>query len=68
MVAGGQGDMAGKMFRFAHMGFISPEDVLAGLGALEAALAECGYKLENGKGVKAAQAAFGRPVPVGAGR
>ena len=60
MVAGGQGDMAGKIFRFAHMGFISPEDVLAGVAALEGALAELGYKCERGKGVKAAQAALGR--------
>src|SRR3990167_9254477 len=60
MVAGGQGDMAGKIFRFAHMGFIAPEDVLAGVAALEGALAELGYKCERGKGVKAAQAALGR--------
>ena len=63
MVAGGQGEMAGKLFRFAHMGFISPEDVLAGIEALEAALAECGFKVERGKGLKAAQALFGQAAP-----
>ena len=68
MVAGGQGDMAGKIFRFAHMGFISPEDVLAGVEALEGALAELGYTFERGKGVKAAQAALGQTAPAGAAR
>jgi aspartate aminotransferase-like enzyme len=69
MVAGGQGDMAGKIFRFAHMGFISPEDVLAGVEALESALAELGYAFERGAGVKAAQASLGRQTaPAGAAR
>ena len=60
MVAGGQGEMAGKIFRFAHMGFISPDDVLAGLGALELALAALGYPLNAGAGVEAALAVFSR--------
>ncbi len=68
MVAGGQGDMAGHIFRFAHMGFISPEDVLVGVEALEGALAELGYKFERGQGVKAAQAVLGQAVPAGAVR
>ncbi len=65
MVAGGQGDMAGKIFRFAHMGYISPEDILAGLAALEQALVSLGYKLTPGEGAKAAQAVFARSTPVG---
>ncbi|MBI4342392.1 MAG: alanine--glyoxylate aminotransferase family protein [Candidatus Omnitrophica bacterium] len=64
MVAGGQGDMAGKIFRFAHMGYISPEDVLAGLAALEQALTELGYKLTPGQSVKAAKAVFDQGAPV----
>ena len=68
MVAGGQGDMAGKIFRFAHMGYISPEDVLAGLKALEEALASLGYKFTSGDSVKAAKAVFGQAAPVGVGR
>jgi aspartate aminotransferase-like enzyme len=67
MVAGGQGEMAGKIFRFAHMGYISPEDVLAGLRALESALTELGYKFTAGASVKAAQAVFGQAL-VGAAR
>jgi aspartate aminotransferase-like enzyme len=66
MVAGGQGEMAGKIFRFAHMGYISPEDVLAGFNALEQALAELGYPLTAGAGTRAAKAVFGPGVPAGA--
>ena len=64
MVAGGQGEMAGKLFRFAHMGYISPEDVLAGLAALEPVLVELGHKVAVGNGVKAARAVLDKPVPV----
>ena len=60
MVAGGQGEIAGKIFRFAHMGYISPEDVLAGLIALEDALAVLGYKFTKGAGIDAARAVFGK--------
>ena len=68
MVAGGQGDMAGKIFRFAHMGYIAPDDVVAGLAALEQALTELGYKMKA-SGVKAAQAVFSQAAaPVGAAR
>jgi aspartate aminotransferase-like enzyme len=48
MVAGGQGEMAGKIFRIAHMGFISPKDVLAGLAALEQALVAMGQPVTHG--------------------
>ena len=63
MVAGGQGEMAGKIFRVAHMGYISPEDILVGVKALEQALAWLGYAFTPGDGVKAAQAVFGQPAP-----
>jgi len=62
MAAGGQGEMAGKIFRFAHMGYISPEDVLAGLAAVEDALGVLGYTVSAGAGVKAAKAVLGSPV------
>ena len=56
MVAGGQGDMAGKIFRFAHMGYIGADDILAGLTALEQALTELGAKVPVGEGIRAAKA------------
>jgi aspartate aminotransferase-like enzyme len=62
MAAGGQGDMAGKIFRFAHMGYISPDDVVAGLSAVEDALGVLGQKVSVGAGVKAAKALLRSPV------
>lgn len=47
----------GEYFRIGHMGAHTPGDVLAALGAIETALAGCGYKFEPGVGVGAAQAA-----------
>ena len=65
MVAGGQGELAGKIFRFAHMGYISPEDVLAGIAALEDALGALGKPHPTGEGIKAAQSVFGTPSTAG---
>ena len=59
MVAGGQGEMAGKIFRIAHMGFISPDDLLAGLTALEQALGALGKPVAAGRATSAAQAILG---------
>jgi aspartate aminotransferase-like enzyme len=55
-IAGGQGEMAGKVVRIAHMGAILPDDLLAGLVALEEALEALGYSVPPGAGVQAAQA------------
>ena len=68
MVAGGQGEMAGKIFRFAHMGYISPDDVLAGLRALEDALVELGQRVAVGEGVRVARAVVEKAAPVPLGR
>jgi len=58
-LAGGQGDMSGKIFRVAHMGYISPFDILVGLAAVELGLLELGCSLTPGEGLKAAQAVIG---------
>lgn len=58
MVAGGQGELKGKIFRIAHMGYVSKADVLLTIAALEMALNECGYKAELGAGVREAQLVF----------
>ena len=60
VVAGGQGEMTGKIIRIAHMGYIAPEDVLAGLTALEDALGALDHGVPAGAGSKAAQAVFER--------
>jgi aspartate aminotransferase-like enzyme len=53
-IAGGQDQAKGKVFRLAHMGYIDPSDIIAGIAALELTLQELGYKFELGVGVKAA--------------
>jgi aspartate aminotransferase-like enzyme len=59
-IAGGQGDAKGKIFRIAHMGYINDLDLLGTIGGLESVLNALGYKVELGKGVKAAQEILGK--------
>jgi aspartate aminotransferase-like enzyme len=54
-IAGGQGTMRGKIFRIAHMGYADSFDVLTALAALELVLADLGYPVHLGEGVRAAQ-------------
>ena len=54
-IAGGQGDMKGKVFRIGHMGYVSAEDLLVAVATVERALKELGYELEFGVGTAAAQ-------------
>ncbi|GHT46755.1 serine-pyruvate aminotransferase [Endomicrobiia bacterium] len=54
-IAGGQGNLKGKIIRFAHMGYIGKADLLVGLACLEMVLSELGVKIEKGKAVAAAQ-------------
>ncbi|MDR2399374.1 MAG: alanine--glyoxylate aminotransferase family protein [Endomicrobium sp.] len=54
-IAGGQGDLEGKIIRFAHMGYIGKADLLVGFACLEMALSDLGVKVEKGKGVAAAE-------------
>ncbi|OGB92083.1 MAG: class V aminotransferase [candidate division NC10 bacterium RIFCSPLOWO2_12_FULL_66_18] len=54
-IAGGQGSMKGKIIRIAHMGYVDGFDVLTALGALELTLADLGYPVKLGEGVRAAQ-------------
>ena len=53
-VAGGQDTLDGKMFRVSHMGYVDPIDTIGLVAAVEYALAECGVKIEVGKGVAVA--------------
>lgn len=55
MMAGGAGDLDGKLFRIGHMGIVAhPTHLAAGLGVLERGLADLGYPVEFGAGVGAA--------------
>jgi aspartate aminotransferase-like enzyme len=48
VMAGGQGPMAGKVFRFGHLGYVSDEALLAGLRALEVVLPQIGGPAARG--------------------
>ncbi len=55
IIAGGQGSMKGKIFRLATMGYADSSDVVVALSALELTLAEVGYPVKLGDGIRAAQ-------------
>jgi len=57
-IAGGQSEMKGKIFRFAHMGYIGEFDIITGISCLEKVLTQMGYKFQMGEGVAAAQKVF----------
>ncbi|MDD4909791.1 MAG: alanine--glyoxylate aminotransferase family protein [Candidatus Omnitrophica bacterium] len=57
-IAGGQGELKGKIFRIAHMGFIEEFDIIVGIACLEKVLNQMGYKFQLGAGVRAAQEVF----------
>jgi aspartate aminotransferase-like enzyme len=57
-IAGGQSEMKGKIFRFAHMGYIGEFDIITGISCLEKVLSQMGYKFQMGAGVAAAEQVF----------
>lgn len=56
--AGGQDQLAGKIVRFSHLGFMDRFDVLSGVAGLEFALKDCGHSIKLGAGVGAAMDVF----------
>ena len=57
-IAGGQGEMKGKVFRLGHMGYAAEFDVIVALAALEQVLADLGQPVDFGASVRAAQKIF----------
>ncbi len=57
LVADGQEELKGKIFRIGHMGYVFERDILMTLAALEAVLIELGHSCREGKAVEAAIAA-----------
>lgn len=57
-IAGGQGDLKGKIIRFSHMGYVDAFDTLGVIAALEMTLAGQGFKMAIGSGLTAAQKVF----------
>lgn len=56
--AGGLGHLQGEIFRFGHMGYCFPSDILQAVSLMEAALQDFEYDFEPGAGVRAAQEVF----------
>ena len=61
-IAGGQGDIKGKVIRIGHMGYLDAGDTLAVIGALELTLKGQGYGVELGVGLRAAQEVFAKTL------
>ncbi len=63
VVANGQGDMKGKLFRIAHIGYYDYLDTVGILAALEHVLARAsGRHVEYGTAVRAAQEVYARSL------
>jgi aspartate aminotransferase-like enzyme len=63
VVANGQGEMKGQLFRLAHIGYYDYLDTIGALAALEQVLAEISAKpVEFGVGVRTAQEVWARNV------
>jgi aspartate aminotransferase-like enzyme len=58
VVANGQGEMKGKLFRIAHIGYYDYLDTIGVIGALEHVLAANGIAAELGAGLRAAQQVY----------
>ena len=58
VLAGGQGNLKGKIFRIGHLGYVDPLDIVAAFGAIEMALKSMGESVELGKSVRAVQEVF----------
>jgi aspartate aminotransferase-like enzyme len=57
-IAGGQGEMKGRVFRLGHMGYAAELDTIVALSALEQVLADLGQPVDFGASVRAAQKVF----------
>jgi aspartate aminotransferase-like enzyme len=71
VVANGQGEMKGKLFRIAHIGYYDYLDTVGVIGALEQVLARVApqHRIKLGAGLEAAQQVYadsGVPAAVGA--
>jgi aspartate aminotransferase-like enzyme len=71
VLAGGQGKLAGKIFRLGHLGSVTLEEILGAMSVLERVSIEAGRTVRPGSAVAAAQIAgleaFGVVTPVAAG-
>src|SRR5205814_925689 len=61
-VAGGQGELKGKIMRFAHLGYYDATDILGLIATLEIVLRRVGHRFEVGRGVAAAEEEYLRRI------
>jgi aspartate aminotransferase-like enzyme len=57
-LAGGQGQLKGKIFRFGHCGYFGHSDIIVGLTTVEMVLAELGFDVKFGASAAAAEQVF----------
>ena len=67
VVANGQGEMKGQLFRIAHLGYYDYLDTIAAIGALEQVLAEMGRPSGIRRGLRAAQQVYAESSAAGGG-
>src|SRR5215470_12561854 len=58
VIANGQGEMKGQLFRNAHLGYYDYLETIAVIGALEQVLVQIGRPVELGAGLRAAQRVY----------
>ncbi|HEX2302789.1 MAG TPA: alanine--glyoxylate aminotransferase family protein [Gaiella sp.] len=63
-IAGGHGDLVGRLFRIGHIGHVGIEDVAEALAAVEQELRSAGADVELGRAAPAAFDAFGSVATV----
>ena len=62
LLAGGQGELKGKIFRIGHLGFVADRDILSAIAALECTLEILGHQdWTPGTGVRAAAEILASP-------
>jgi aspartate aminotransferase-like enzyme len=67
-VAGGQGDLKGKILRIAHLGYYDTTDILGLLASLEVVLHRLGHRFDLGAGMAAAEKTYLDRTPAEKGK
>ena len=62
VIANGQGEMKGQLFRIAHLGYYDYLDTIAIIGALEHVMAQIDGKVELGAALRAAQSVYAQSL------
>ena len=63
VVAGGQGQMAGRILRVGHLGAVTPDDIVRAIEIIEQSALASGLSVEPGAGPRAARAMTAEAVP-----